>query len=71
MKNRNNNSNVCIQLFNTPSGVRTLSASGDHCNNNRDTQEHILLQYYYAECNSKQDHPGQEHYEQPYNVIYY
>ena len=28
-------------LFITPSGVRTFFASGGHCNNARDTQEHI------------------------------
>ena len=27
--------------FVTPSGVRTFSLSGGHCNNTRDTQEHI------------------------------
>ena len=28
-------------LFIAPSGVRTFFASGGHCNNARDTQEHI------------------------------
>ena len=28
-------------LFITPSGVRTFLVSGGHCNNARDTQEHI------------------------------
>ena len=31
-------------LFITPSGVRTFSASGGHGNNTQDTQEHILWQ---------------------------
>ena len=34
----------CLCLFIiTPSGVRTFFASGCHCNNTRDTQEHIPL----------------------------
>ena len=32
-----------MSLSITPSGVRTFFASGGHCNNTRDTQEHILL----------------------------
>ena len=31
---------LCSFVF-TPSGVRTFSASGGHCNNTQDTQEHV------------------------------
>ena len=34
---------VCVCLSITSSGVRTFFAYGGHCNNVRDTQEHILL----------------------------
>ena len=33
----------CVCLSITSSGVRNFFASGGHCNNTRDTQEHILL----------------------------
>ena len=58
--------NACVCLFIIPSEV-IFSASGSHSNNTRDTQEHLLFQQYIMQNdNSKQDHPGQEHYEQPY-----
>ena len=49
-------------------GLPPPPGSGSHSNNTRDTQEHLLFQQHnIMNDNSKQDHPGQEHYKQLYH----